>query len=400
MLFIYFTLFIFFFRFYLLNYFNNTNDHQTSSGPSSKKRRETSPPVFESEPITSITSLNDDSLAKMFKFLDIECILNIALTSKSLQPATILAYERMFAEKTVCLHNLGRTKNPSAENIKSNSHNIIITNIATALHFLRIFGSLIKHIEIYYSRLSSGYTILHSYINLYCANGLQSFRFCCKPKFYIDRFRQPFLNVHHVETFGSDLSEPMLPFDRVFPNVRELLIHGRGLSNILIGTQLRQLTSVFIGVTHVLDEKHNEFMCNLLTMNPQVKSVVIRTELKELTMSSLLKILQCSPLLEHLSITTIQTPRPVSQTQIQRFARTHPQIIELNLRNFKLTAGDVIQFVYRLRKLRRAVFHVSNLSECIRLCSALKNEWTIIINKNECSISTDGNVFYAELRRK
>lgn len=115
---------------------------------------------------TYLTDINDDCLEKIFKYLSLDDLLNIAETSKQLKTAVDWAFNfkfrgTLFEIDTNCICKVRQ--------------GILISDIRKSFRLLRCFGQLIPYLAIFQPLCYGKYLI--SYLDIYCSESLETIKF-------------------------------------------------------------------------------------------------------------------------------------------------------------------------------------------------------------------------------
>ena len=137
--------------------------------------------------VKSITNIYYDCLERIFAFLDLENLLNVAQTCKRLQTAAAYNFYDRFGRNRIRFFPFwkNRTFNYRPENI------IDVCGQKLSLRFLRCFGGKISKIDQF-----TECNYINQYISKYCANELSSIYF--KTIFPKIAFQCPFKNIEKV----------------------------------------------------------------------------------------------------------------------------------------------------------------------------------------------------------
>lgn len=166
---------------------------------------------------TKLTDVNGDCLEKIFMYLNLDDLLNIAHTNKQLKFAADLAFARKFG-KCVMLLYIHRVEWNSKFFLFPNT--VCIIDLQTSLRLLRCFGHLLSHLDI---RCSSDFPNasykLTRYANEYCSESLTKIEFGAM-KNVNDTFQslsKPFVTVENIRFYGCILEADLTKIDALFP---------------------------------------------------------------------------------------------------------------------------------------------------------------------------------------
>ena len=157
----------------------------------------------------SITNICYDVLERIFEFLDIESLLNVANTCKRLQIAAAVKFGDEYDKKAIRLEIEGQNQ------ITVNQYFISVCGLKFCLPFLRCFGATLTHLGV--TSINNDY--VDQYINKYCANTLKKIRFTEKTSLSAENFPLPFPKVKDVRIIRSDLGKHLPLISQFFPNL-------------------------------------------------------------------------------------------------------------------------------------------------------------------------------------
>lgn len=205
-----------------------------------------------------ITKLRIDCLQKVFNYLDVDDLLNVADSNKYLKKAAQKVFAKRYGSKILQLHGM----QPSQNRILSVSDTIFIKDVRSSLQMLRCFGHLVSQLEISdeYSNTFYGfaYEFILKYVNTYCAASLKHIKFYMIPSSKaFQRFKMEFSRMKSVEIICCKLNKKMMPMDKLFPNVQQLIIDFTAfedygiiekpfphLKHLVLGTSMNNVAAV------------------------------------------------------------------------------------------------------------------------------------------------------------
>lgn len=289
-----------------------------------------------------ITDLDDDCLEKIFKHLSLRSLFNVAVANEWLRPAANIVYKRKFGMKQVFIDN-GRYTSASGLVLYGQTTFI---GLKACLQFLRCLGSSINHLNIWYSRWNKKQCEhIHQYVNEYCANSLVNIEFWDKPnRNPIKQFGKPFVNIHTAMVYNSCLGDQFSSFQQWFPNMRTLKLHNvRTLR--CIGTPFEHLKDLRININKDGALGHTMVKAiRLLRLHPQLHSLEIRMGSAEnIALNMLLDFINANPEIRTLKIiyNYVYWYFTANNTSdIQRLAREHPSLVEIELTGLILSPND------------------------------------------------------------
>lgn len=323
------------------------------------------PDPKECPPPMKITNLIDDCLVKIFEFLDLRNLFNVALSSEWLRPAAREEYQHRFGTQKVHMNIddmfYGLTCGPYVYGDEIKVH-----GFKMCLQFLRCFGPSIRNLGVWYKRWSDKQCQhIDEYVNKYCADALIAVEFVGKPCISTVHFEKPFVNVEKLEILNCDLSDQLPSFPQWFPNVRTLALCDVCMDKRFIERAFHHLQDLRIDINKN-DARcfQDEDVAKLVQMcSHQLHSLNIRVHGDEgLTFNALLDLIEIHATLRNLYIdmfacTTVQE---ASVSQVQRLIQKHPELVILDIPNYKITVENAIALIQQLDSLKRFRFQLKN----------------------------------------
>ncbi|XP_055299702.1 uncharacterized protein LOC129567121 [Sitodiplosis mosellana] len=257
--------------------------------PNNCINQENAESIVQSENPTKITDVNQFCLEKIFMYLDLEDLLNVANANKYLQFATHSPYARQNAKKTIYIalekdcfgEKYGSLiqRGISIANIRNSETTISIRDFKTALQMLRCFGHKLVDINLlYYNQYPNSRRLnrLMSYINVFCAESLTKIEMSnLFSRVPLEEFKKPFTNVESVELKDSPSDNCNLR--TIFPKLRHLICSTKcNPASITPAVHFSNLEHLEFGNFHakVIDE-NKQAIVDMLRLNPQLRSFAI-----------------------------------------------------------------------------------------------------------------------------
>lgn len=348
----------------------------------SKWQRTASPekPLSVAVPTTKIVDLNDDCLKKIFGYLNLQSLFNVAIANKWLRPAARAVHSRKYAAKPIRIHgcdeNITRIKDPGLKEIDAR---INVLGLKATLQYLRCFGPSITELTICYNQSrSKSYEYVHEYLNEYCSDRLNCILFSEMPNIATEQLKKVFKNVHEISMWDSHLGEQFSSFVDCFPNVRCLQLH-RVAIECSTEKPFRRLDDLCIRSCNVLKSKAK--IVDLLRVSDRLSSLEINMNDEHVvSIDTLLGMIVDNPMLTKLMVLAYfhwKRPSHMDAGDLRRLAREHPALVELELQCFQFTVDNAIALIQQLKALRMFRFMVTQ-SEYTKLNSELNNsDWQI-----------------------
>lgn len=198
---------------------------------------------------TKITDVNIDCLEKVFKYLNVKDLFNLAESNTWLRKAVQRVYKSKKTNKVRMIRDYGST-------LETIGEYIFVKRLNVQFRFLRYFGHFITCLDISYFRVPPNCClILDQYINEYCAETL-------------------------VKLSISDVDENTFKYlTKPFTNIETILIRAKKMPSFAV--------KLFPNMHHLELNCHSESDCDLrkieifLQSNPQLKSLIIETYLNK-----------------------------------------------------------------------------------------------------------------------
>lgn len=211
-----------------------------------------------------LTDINQFCLERIFMYLDLEDLLNVADANKKLQTATIAPFDRKFASNPVkiCVH-FGI---PSDEVI-------MIDNLRTSFQQLRIFGHMITELFLDFENngiaISDSYRHILSYVNKYCAESLHGIRFNFAYSF--ECITKPFPNVKIVAIRGYGFKMKCL--QKYFPSlsILKLTLEDNIFPELI--DHFPHLHTLSLNTCYPLNNEHKDDFKKILRLNKQLQTL-------------------------------------------------------------------------------------------------------------------------------
>lgn len=316
-----------------------------------------------SEEQMKIVDLNNVCLDKIFRFLDLQSLFNVATANAYLRPAAAYVYKREFGHQKVKIW-----PKPSALTTNTNGeaafiqfeNRIEVNDLRTSLRFLRYFGESIIDLNISYRELNR-FDHIHQYITEYCAQSLSRITFTWIPNAYIDFFDKPLVGVKSIGVCYGHLGHQFASFPAWFPNVSRLSLFRAKMDDRYSAVFFQLLDHLYFQFNRRLGLSETN-ACNLLIANRHIKSLFIDVEsqLHVTLLNKILNMIEYHSMVSKLTVRTSEWDLPkdgplpyphVNVLDIQRLVDEHPGLVELDLNFCKFTANDVLRMAQKLKSL-------------------------------------------------
>lgn len=171
----------------------------------------------------TITDICDDCLERIFDFLDLQSLLNVAQTCKQLQNAAADTFGYKFGREKFLMCLIYKRSNENyIKMIQYN--NVFVYGLRNWAKFLRCFGDKFLRLQITSRCLpTEKFKLVDRYINQYCANTLTEIKFDSRNESLNDFFQNQFQKVETVCLNSVKLENNLANLPKWFPNLRHLV---------------------------------------------------------------------------------------------------------------------------------------------------------------------------------
>lgn len=199
-----------------------------------------------------LTDVNDDCLERIFLYLSLEDLLNIADTNKELKPAAEITFVRHFKRGQLILWR-------STSEIHINKTEQV--KVRNPYRLLRCFGHLIPNQKIQHHNMLK-------YVNQCCSESIIKIEFGSLCRY----MNKPFSKVESV-TLSCRLSWNFNRLPKLFPNVRTFTFHSCSIEPRYIAVNFPHLRQVNIRNS---ENVHGiESYAKMLRFNPQIRHLYL-----------------------------------------------------------------------------------------------------------------------------
>lgn len=356
----------------------------------------------------TITNIYYDCLERIFEFLDLKSLLNLAQTCKQLQIAAATKFGHEYGKGRIVISPYPIYENNYIE-LSKHPHpylnRINVRGLETCLPFLRCFGAKVQHLHFI---LQSKNNYADQYVNQYCADTLTRIEFYNHDRFL---FTKPFKNVEVLDLYNTISIRNELPnlvkwfpklrhlkLDHVFnnrspfgvrfPTLEEvtLFVHGNYLHELL-----EHQAIIDMNVPSIQTTLTTENAMDFLHANPQLCRVTFEAWRLELTLTTLLNMMSKNSSLLALHVHGKSTF--VTMDETKRLTSEHRSIVDLDLKDYVFTSDSVIHIIRQLNSLRNISVRMQNLVEYVRLLNQKSNEWRSNEMNPHFDMAYDGSIF-------
>lgn len=325
----------------------------------------------------TLTNIYYDCLERIFDYLNITDLLNIAQTCKRLQIAAAAKFGDDFSKKANFVTRLYHSKSRFIRyepGISINGTSIAVVGLRHVLPFMRCFGSKLSHLWVYYLKANdadSQNDRINQYISQYCSDTLDNITLIDKPFVSIESFSKPFKNVKKVSISSCDLGNQLRYFLNWFPNLRHLDITSVtiGETDVTVNIPYLETLSIWIGEQSITYEQAEK----LLHANQQLKKLAIDS-IPLMALDKLFNMISANPSLSKLNVYGLI--EYVDVVELNPFIGEYPLLIEeLRLGIYRLTPEVAMIIINKLKSLKSFLFRVKDRSDCDRFLNQLDNKW-------------------------
>lgn len=355
-----------------------------------KKHRIESPPDDDDDDQrTKIVDLNDDCLRKIFGYLNLESLLNVAMANKFLIPAAVDVFKRKYGKKEIVINECDDFHpNMSGEAYeirapKERTTNVAIYGLKACLLHLRYFGGAIENLTIdYYKSTSIRYGFVHQYISTFCKKSLNCISFMRLPSnsIQIQNFGKTFNKVRSVIVRDSVLGKQLASCGKWFPNMRRLKLTNVRLADDFDPASLQHLKHLCVCLDEQVGLKFSD-VPQLLHLNRRLRSLEIEAYHKSIPMNMLLDMIKDHSKISKLDMRMLgqYSKSRLNSSEVQQIVVEHSPLVKLHLPHYQIKADDVITLINQHNKITSFRFRMKNSSNYTELESKVdKTKWNIV----------------------
>lgn len=326
----------------------------------------------ECEPVQpkSLTTIYFDCLERIFDFLELKDMLNIAHTCKRLQTAAVAKFSYDYRNRNI------NFELSNYERIELVRNDISVSGLKYCLPFLRCFGAKCSSVTISTNRSapSAHHDHLDQYITKYCSSTLKSIRFIQKQSFKSENFSKPFPNVRNVYIGHMDLGQSLPLIGNIFPNAHMMVLYGVSIDEEYTTVAMSQLVDLAIN-----DYRNYSIngVLNLLHANPQLQAIRMQAFSKLyrlMTLTTIKNMLAENAAIAKVSLSS-RFDVPVTAFELRRFAVERSNMVELDVGRYVIDVDDALVFISSMASLKKFVFKVKNEMAYESLVDQLDHEW-------------------------
>lgn len=231
----------------------------------------------------TLTNINDNCLEHIFKYLDLQSLINIAETNKSLKPSADLAFKRNFGKMTLSRFSYDSIRRNWIDKISISiffSEKMIqIYDFPTYLKCVRYFGHLFTKLIIDYD-IGPCRAMVDQYFHDYCVDFVTEVEFNWMLKGEMKICQKPFVNVKTVQFSDFHLDHKMSNFNEMFPNMKRL--EFTRMNTIMVPKCIENHFPHLESLTIIGFDQHQDFeffrlenLAEALRLNPTLRELRI-----------------------------------------------------------------------------------------------------------------------------
>lgn len=229
-----------------------------------------------------LTSLDNDCLEKIFKYLTLKDLLNVADSNKRLKQVADTVFTLNHGKKQL---NLIDFNSILGSNLIISSAEIYVGDLKTSLQMLRCFGHSISRVLINRNgntndsnaRYSTIRETLLIYVNVFCTKSLTDIEIIGDDKLRINQLENSFTNIERVQIWNCELTKET-QLNHLFPNVRCMYLYGIRITDwnsiechFPVLDDLKVYGIWMNGIEY--DIFNSKYCATILKLNPQLKMV-------------------------------------------------------------------------------------------------------------------------------
>lgn len=246
------------------------------------------------EPETKIIDLNDDCLKKIFGYLNLHHLFNVAIANQYLRPAAADIYKRKFGMMPVricncddyrrgtrALRHFGHDTSPESSVGFGKYNEIFVSGLKTNLLYLRCFGKSIRDLKVYGDMSDSErFIYLQLYIDEFCGDDVVVLSLDCVPHIQFNQFKKNFKKVETFHGSSIDFGEQWPSFTERFSNVKNLSLQHASMDEtqtpVIMKSHLPRLKTLDLNSIRAGGIYVTLLMGSSLTKNaPQLETLTI-----------------------------------------------------------------------------------------------------------------------------
>lgn len=351
------------------------NQHKTSHVSEFHERDEDEGETANAAEAKTMENICYELLDRIFDYLELEDLLNLAGTSRRLQSAAAAKFGIKFGDKYIWFFKSDILETNRAPGVYVNSDQIDVIGLKFSFRFLRCFGAKISNLEDPFSYIRNDH--FDRYVNQYCADTLINITSYYEGTFPVERCPRPFKKVQKIQISDANLGNQLTNFMKLFPNLRHLEMTDIKIDETAVAVSVPHLNYLAVKVRSVHGHFKNEFTTkntlNFLHANRYLQSLDIFSS-DRIAFNELLNMLSENPFLLKLKI-LFEEFTVVNAVELERFAKEHPLLEELYLSTCKLTTDDAIKLISQLNSLTRFEFQLIFRHERHRFLNQLDKKW-------------------------
>lgn len=267
------------------------------------------PPIEEMK----LTHIGIDCLEKIFIYLPLHDLLNVADSNKQLKEAADLVFRLKHGNKELDIVSFHSPKRRFLEFIRSNAS----LNLKITLQLLRCFGYLLHKLKINlkqnsFTRNFNSWDVcighLIFYMKLYCVEILTEFYTLDAQSKLLNHFEMPFPNVHTAFVRSSEL--PNMSLNELFPKLKRLIYGVSCMGDLaIIESDVQALDHLKIKLESGAHEIIDSNLFRTVRLNPMLQSLAVPLHTIYQGMNEFL------PHLTHLRVDIYGTPEIPNSTE-------------------------------------------------------------------------------------
>lgn len=216
------------------------------------------------QPTVNIADLNTDCLTRMFQYLDLNDLLNVADMSQQMLQAARLTVKSKYGKTPIKLFN-GSWRRP----IEISSEGACISDFGPCLKYVRCFGQTISKLTVCYSLLSANKrTTMDHYLDKYCADSITALNYGGST---LKNLTKQFKCVENLVLYSYIYVYGRSEIKSRFPNVRYLnfdLLYGKTCLAVNF-PRLERLDGKF-------GKHETQSVMDFIRLNPQLRFLKLR----------------------------------------------------------------------------------------------------------------------------
>lgn len=225
---------------------------------------------------TQFTDLNDDVLYIIFYRIGLTNLINLAEINPRLQDLADQVIQSRYRQKTLSID----LKLPRTQSCEETENKVTIYDFDLALEVFKYFGSYFRWLEFLYRSTTTSDADLErffEFLNKYCSKSLVRLDMEFMQDLF-EKFTYQFEAIEELKIRSNlDTFPETRPLNKTFPNLRRFTLYSRlGTVYSFKSIKFKRLEYFAIDGNDLNDSKNNEFVKEIIRLNPTIRSLDLK----------------------------------------------------------------------------------------------------------------------------